>query len=246
MIRALNDDKPWDEFLVEQLAGDELLAPPYANLTPEQADQLDRHRLPADGARRHRATAVDQNVARNDVVAETIKIVSTSLLGLTVGCAQCHDHRYDPISQADYYRMRAMFEPAYDWKNWRAPDARLVSLVDGRNSPASGRGRGGTEGDCQASATKSWIRSCSETFERELAKLPAEMQPTAEAAAKRRQTGTHREQKQLIKEYPFLNVDRGSVYLYLPDRLTGFNKKWDELTRTDAEASDRPTTWCTA
>jgi hypothetical protein len=54
--------------------------------------------------------------------------VSTSLLGLSVGCAQCHDHRYDPIPQADYYRLRAVFEPAYDWKTWRTPGERLVSL----------------------------------------------------------------------------------------------------------------------
>ena len=61
--------------------------------------------------------------ARNEVVADTLKIVSTSLLGLSVGCAQCHNHRYDPISQADYYRVRAIFEPALDWKNWRPPAA---------------------------------------------------------------------------------------------------------------------------
>ncbi len=45
---------------------------------------------------------------------DTLKIVSSSLLGVTVGCAQCHDHKYDPIPQADYYRMRAVFEPALD------------------------------------------------------------------------------------------------------------------------------------
>ena len=55
---------------------------------------------------------------RNQVVADTIKIVSTSLLGLSVGCAQCHNHRYDPILQTDYYRMRAVIEPAYDPKKW--------------------------------------------------------------------------------------------------------------------------------
>ena len=60
------------------------------------------------------AAASDQKIARNAVVAETIKIVSSSLLGMTVGCAQCHDHRYDPIPQADYYRLRAVFEPALD------------------------------------------------------------------------------------------------------------------------------------
>src|SRR3954452_4380362 len=62
-------------------------------------------------------------------MAETIKIVSTSLLGLTVGCAQCHNHRYDPIPQSDYYRFRAIFEPAYDVSSWRAPQARLVALL---------------------------------------------------------------------------------------------------------------------
>src|SRR5436189_4421381 len=72
--------------------------------------------------------AVNQDAARNECIAETIKIVSTSFLGLTVECAQCHSHRYDPISQVDYYRMRAIFEPALDWKEWRNPNARLVSL----------------------------------------------------------------------------------------------------------------------
>src|SRR5262249_50021898 len=128
LIQALNADRPWDELIREQLAGDELLTPPYGNAAPADHGKLIATgflRMAPDGSG---DPAADQNQARNDVVAETIKIVSTSLLGLTVGCAQCHDHRYDPISQADYYRMRAIFEPALDWKNWRVPTARLISL----------------------------------------------------------------------------------------------------------------------
>ena len=61
-------------------------------------------------------------------MADTLQIVGTSLLGLTVHCAQCHDHRYDPVAQEDYFRMRAVFEPVFDWKAWRSPQERLYSL----------------------------------------------------------------------------------------------------------------------
>ena len=76
VIRALNNDKPWNEFLVEQLAGDELLTPPLANLTPEQADRLIATGMLRMGPDGTSDGAVDQNLARNDVIANTIKIVS--------------------------------------------------------------------------------------------------------------------------------------------------------------------------
>ena len=128
VIRALNADRPWDELIREQLAGDEMVAPPYANLAPADLDKLIATgflRMAPDGTG---DPGADPDVARNDVIAETIKIVSSALLGLTVGCAQCHAHRYDPISHEDYYRFRALFEPAFDWKHWRGPRERLVSL----------------------------------------------------------------------------------------------------------------------
>jgi hypothetical protein len=137
VIKALNNDKPFNQFIVEQLAGDELASLPHdqdgkplaANLNPDQIEKLT-----ATGFLRM-ATDVTGNSgnsdsARNQVIADTIKIVSSSLLGLTVGCAQCHDHRYDPIPQRDYYSLRAVFEPAFDWQQgWRNPVERLVSLA---------------------------------------------------------------------------------------------------------------------
>ena len=229
VIRSLNTDKPWNQFLVEQIAGDELLTPPFKDLNPEQADQLIATgflRMCPDGTA---DGSVDQSVARNDVMAETIKVASTSLLGLTVGCAQCHDHRYDPISQADYYRLRAIFEPAYDVQNWRVPNNRLVSMWSAETRKAA------DAVDAElAEVTKNRNAELdgivSDTFERELQKLPAEQQPLARTARETANDQRTPEQQHLIKEYPFLNVDRGSVYLYLPDRLNGFNKKWDALT----------------
>ncbi len=229
VIRSMIADKPWNQFLVEQLAGDELLTPPYQDLTSEQADQLIATgflRMCPDGTA---DGSVDQNVARNDVMAEAIKVASTSLLGLTVGCAQCHAHRYDPISQADYYRLRAIFEPAYDVQNWRNPNARLVSLWSAETCSAATAVDAELE-EVTKKRNEELDRIVNETFERELQKLPTDQQPLARAA---RETATDKrteEQNQLIKQYPFLNVERGSVYLYLPDRLNGFNKKWDELT----------------
>jgi hypothetical protein len=229
VIRSFNNDKPWNEFLLEQLSGDELLTPPLANLTPEQADRLIATGMLRMGPDGTSDGAVDQNLARNDVIANTIKIVSSAVLGLTVGCAQCHDHRYDPISQADYYRMRAIFEPAYDWKNWRSPDARLVSLWTGETRKKADAVAAKLQEIC-TERTAELDKIVSQTFERELAKLPADAQPAARAAHDTPADKRSDEQKLLIKQHPFLNVDRGTVYLYLPDQLAGFNKKWEELT----------------
>ena len=125
VIRALNADKPLDRFVIEQLAGDELVPRPWTNLTPEQIDLLAATgflRTAPDGTAERRRADAEQ------VVADTLKIVSSTLARLVGRLRQCHDHRYDPIPQADYYRLRAVFEPALDPGKWRRPGERLVSL----------------------------------------------------------------------------------------------------------------------
>ena len=229
VIRSLNADKPWNQFVVEQLAGDELLTPPFENLTAEQADALTATgflRMGPDGTA---DGAVDQPLARNEVMAEMLKTVSTSLLGLSVGCAQCHDHRYDPISQVDYYRLRAIFEPAWNPAEWRAPAGRTVSMWSAETK-ATAAAIDSELAETAKKRTEELDKIVQETFEAELQKLPADRQPLARAARETAKDKRSEEQQQLIREYPFLNVDRGSVYLYLPDRLNGFNKKWDDLT----------------
>src|SRR5262245_26981087 len=120
VIAALNADKPYNEFITEQLAGDELVdwrnAPRF---TPEI-----RERLIATGFLR---TARDQSHEPESnipliyfgVLHDTVSIVGNSLLGLTLNCAQCHDHKFDPIPQKDYYSLMAVFTPAYNPKDWR-------------------------------------------------------------------------------------------------------------------------------
>jgi len=229
VVASLNRDTPWNQFLLEQIAGDELLVPPYRNLTPDQAEKLIATgflRMGPDGTGDGEVEAM---AARQEVIAESIKIVSTAVLGLTVGCAQCHDHRYDPISQADYYRLRAIFEPAFDVANWRNPTARLVSLwQDEQFARAAEIDQ--KKQQLSEERTKILDGIVSEVFERELLKVPEERRTAAREAKGAPADKRTPEQNQLLKDFPPLNVDRGSVYLYEPAKINEHNKKYDDLT----------------
>ncbi|REK21432.1 MAG: DUF1553 domain-containing protein [Planctomycetota bacterium] len=229
VIRSFNADKPFDQFIREQLAGDEMITSPLNNLTEADAELLAATgflRMAPDGTS---GTVDDANLARNDVMAETIKIVSSSLMGLTLGCAQCHDHRYDPLPQTDYYHFRAIFEPAIDWKNWRNPRQRLVSLYTDEDRARAAEIEERAKA-IEAERTAKQNEFIEATFEKELAKLPAEIQEAARAARETPEKERTEEQKQLLKEHPSLNVTAGSLYLY--DRQAA-----DELKAMAEEAA---------
>ena len=227
VIRAMNRDKPINEFVVEQLAGDELVAPPYENLSEQDIDRLTATgflRTAPDGT----GDTGDQNVARNDVVAETIKIVSTTMLGMTVGCAQCHSHRYDPISHQDYHRIRAVFEPALDWKNWRDHTARQVNLWTADEHVAASQ-IDKTLKEINGQRAEALKEIVNDIFEKVVITLDTEQQVlarNAKATAADKRTPAH---KQILKDYPRLNVDGGSAILYEPKRIADHNKKFEEL-----------------
>ncbi len=116
VIQAFNDDKPYDRFIREQIAADELYPEdpvartgtglycvgPNRDLFPDQAD-----------------------INREEMLTDYVDTTSAVFLGLTAGCARCHDHKFDPISQEDHYRIRAIFAPAVKTK---VPLNRLSSL----------------------------------------------------------------------------------------------------------------------
>lgn len=213
VIRSFNADKPFDQFIREQLAGDEMLTPPYKNLTAEHAEKLIATgflRMAPDATA---GSVPDANLARNDVMAETIKIVSSSLMGITVGCSQCHNHRYDPIPQSDYYAFRAIFEPAYDWKKWRSPTGRRISLYTDadRTKAAEIEADAKTIDQARLKKQTDYIQK---TFEKELAKLPENLRGPITEARETPEKKRTPEQKKLLKEHPSVNVSAGSLYLY--------------------------------
>ena len=193
------------------------MTPPYQNLAAEQIELLTATgflRMAPDGTGQKNC---DQDAAKNMVVAETLKIVSTSLLGLTVGCAECHDHRYDPIPQTDYYRLRAVFEPALDWKNWKSPKQRQISLADDAQRAEVAK----LFKEVNAATKKfnekmlvyqAWI------FEREVEQMPAELREASRAAGLQWQKDPKKlaaEQQKLIETYPSLKVPTSPTILNL-------------------------------
>jgi mono/diheme cytochrome c family protein len=128
VVDALNRDLPYSQFIQEQLAGDLLLG------GPADANNDEHARLLAATGFLQMAPDVSQTedtlLVRNQAVADTIQTVTSAVLGLSVACAQCHDHRYDPISIDDYYRLRAVFDPAMSIQHWRQPNQRLVDMTN--------------------------------------------------------------------------------------------------------------------
>jgi len=122
VIRAFNDDKPYNEFLIEQIAGDELVD--YADAAKVDANVIEKLvatgflRMAPDGTS---ANPVNRVEDRLEVIGDELQILAGGVLGLTLECAKCHDHKYDPISQRDYYSFAAIFKAAYDEYNWLTP-----------------------------------------------------------------------------------------------------------------------------
>ena len=118
VVKALNADMPYDRFVSLQLAGDEL--------EPDDPDAV-----VATGFNRCYPDMVDlndQGLRRQNALDDVTETASLTFLGLTMGCARCHDHKFDPVSQADFYRLQAFFSPARFRDDYPilAPEARAA------------------------------------------------------------------------------------------------------------------------
>ena len=228
VIRSFNQDKPFDVFLTEQIAGDELASRLKDNsadnddMTAQEIELLTATgflRMAADGT----GSGSNDEVARNQVVNDTIKIISSSLLGLTVACAQCHDHRYDPIPQTDYYALRSVFEPALDWKSWKVPSQRLVSLY----TAADRQQAAAVEAEAQTIAKQRAAKQAEymqQALQKELMKyeqpLKTELQQAYNTAVDKRTE----QQKDLLAKHPSVNISPGVLYQYLPEAAEDLKK----------------------
>lgn len=104
VVKSLNDDKPYNRFLIEQIAGDEI--------DPENFELRVATGFLRGGPQHVVAGNQDVALNRQEWLTEVMLGIGNGIMGLTVGCARCHDHKFDPIPQLDYYRLQAFFAAA--------------------------------------------------------------------------------------------------------------------------------------
>lgn len=108
VVRSFNQDKPFDKFVREQLAGDEIAPSPPRS--PEDADALIATGYLRLGQWDSTAAIFQEDERlRAEQMADLTNTTASAFLGLTMSCCQCHDHKYDPLTQADHFRLRAFF-----------------------------------------------------------------------------------------------------------------------------------------
>jgi len=219
VIRSFNEGKPFDQFVREQLAGDEIAAREklHANAATRELRERYENLLAATGFLRMApdGTAVKSDITtRNDCISSTLEIVGTALLGMTVHCAQCHDHRYDPISQADYYRLRAVFEPGFDVPAWRPPNRRLVSLQTKEEAAAAAE----IERKAKAIDEERLVKQkefIAITLENLLGTIEGPLRAPLREAFQAPAAERSPEQKKLLDAHPKVRqLTAGSLYLY--------------------------------
>jgi len=235
VIRSLNQDKPYDCFLVEQIAGDELFDYKAIRLlTPEQIDQLVATgflRTVSDGT-----YDVTENFVPNrlNVLADQVEAFSSSVMGMTMGCARCHNHKYDPIPQRDYYRLSAIFRTAYDPYDWLIPNKNVddeIGKIDWRQRYLMGIPEAeGREIESQNAPYAKQIKQLEESLEQlagsyrqkllseELAKYPEELRQDVKLALEMPSAKRSRLQRDLVEKFASpLNASMKSLEIHFPD-----------------------------
>jgi len=194
VINAFNSDKPYDRFLQEQIAGDELTGYWTAEATLDALPDDVVEGIIATGYLR---TAADpsrpdfksiKNAAAQyfyPTIFDTLQIVCSSTMGLTVQCARCHSHKFDPIPQTDYFRMEAILTPAYRPDDWIPQMNRRLSIATKQQKDAAAKHN--AQVDAAVKQLKDELNALKATFtqrlfDERLAKLPEEIREDVKAA----------------------------------------------------------------
>jgi hypothetical protein len=219
VVNALNDDVPYDQFVRAQLTGYRSTTRTQMSATGIRSRKDPRpDDLFALGFLARGALGRDQE-ASQELAMAAVETVSTAFMGVTVGCAKCHDHFYDPVSQEDYYAMKALFDPLVVSKVTLATPADLI---------AAGKAEGAAEQERLAyeQAVEEVVGEYRQRlYDERVAALPEDIQLVIRKPEKER---TAAEQKIADDYFPVLRIDASKILAVLPAEE---KTKYQELLR---------------
>ena len=215
VIQAFNDDKPYDDFVREQLAGDELDEPTHDSLIATGFYRIG----PRVGFREK-----DNPQYRYAYLDDIIGTTSRAFMALSVDCARCHDHKFDPISQLDYYRMMAIFFPYVQYDHPLAPKE-TVDAYEAKKAAVNKRTQPLKRRIADIQAPYKAI-----AFEEKLKKFPDDIQKAVHTPEDQRTPG----QKLLAEQV--LSIGPGSVkHLLTPEDKAEVERLQAEISRIEAD-----------
>ncbi len=245
VVRSFNADKPYDRFVREQLAGDELVGyRPDADVTPAIVEGLiATHflRNAPDGTGESDGNPDEVRTDRLSVLEGNVQNVMNCLLGLTVQCARCHDHKFEPISQKEYYGLQALLSPVYNPDRWAKPNERVVLV--GPRAELAARQRLNEQIDRQIKAGQSGLTSFAEPLREQLLDERLNRLDAAERTAIREALNTGKD-KRSKAQADVLKVHAKVVEISddaLAERFPEYGRLREQVKQTVAQREkDRP------
>ncbi len=203
VIDSLNADKPYDQFLTEQLAGDELID--WRDSASFNSEVIST--LAATGFWRNsedRSDSAKEIVYKWSLLHDTMQTFGTSLLGLTLRCARCHSHKHEPIPQEDYYRLLSLITPAFNIENWKTPKERALPALSAADKVVIDKHNAAVENEAAAlgKCATAIREACHKRLrEEKLGRVAAEVRDAVRAAFEIKVQKRTPKQQSLVQQY---------------------------------------------
>ncbi|HEY2585930.1 MAG TPA: DUF1549 and DUF1553 domain-containing protein [Tepidisphaeraceae bacterium] len=229
VIRALNEDLPYDQFVRGQLTGyrtterTQMSATGYRSRVEPRPDDMFALGLLARGQ------VLRDGKDGQELAISAVDTVSTAFMGLTVGCAKCHNHKFDPISERDFYSMKALFDPLTVRKVWLGTPAEIFAS-----------GKAADEAEKRRAAIQQPLEELSAPYKKKLfAERVAMLPPEAQAVIlKPEKERTIAEQKLADDYYPIVRLDSDKVAEAMPPAVRAkYQGLQRQLTQLDGGAA---------
>ena len=225
VIRALNEDLPYDQFVRAQLTGyrstarTQMSATGYRSRVEQRPDDMFALGFLARGQ------VLRDGKDGQELALSAVDTVSTAFMGLTVGCAKCHNHKFDPITERDFYSMKALFDPLVVRKLWLGTPEQI--FASGKSTDESEK----KKAEIQKSIDDLVGSYRQKLFDDRVAMLPAEAQAVIRKPEKQR---TVAEQKLADDYYPIVRIDSDKISEILPadvkSKYQSLNRELTQIT----------------